>query len=920
MNYEKNVLASHKNYKITYHKNVETRSKKCIITFGEIDSNLEETGFGDNLICSQGYDYIYVAQKKTTQYQFLSAAKFASIVEQTIAGKEVYTYGSSLGGYCALYYGGEVNANILAMSPRIPAHPVINKLMDSRFNNKGFKHKELHKSSLTENRVCIFFDQENYIDRYYIDFIVRTAYPKAEYHTLTNAGHYTARALLESGELKKVALDFFSNNKITYVLDNEKVLNWHMEKASTRLKRGKLAHAIENIEVLLTSERASEEPVRKLANSYQQKVTKKIKNKNPRKKDAPKMHPIIQENEKKRLAKGVCLSFVGDLILLRDQVLNAYNPDLKSYEFDPMFTYVKKYLEESDFAIGVFEGPTAGEKYEYSTSCYGDGLPLALNFPDSFARSVKNAGFDFVTTAQNHLLDCGVEGAMRTLDILDEVGLKHKGGYRNQKEKDQLPIYDIKGLKVAILTYTRKSNGYDNDYFLKKENKHLTSLLVSPEDKNFEQVKDDVKKDFEIIKKENPDCIVVLPHMGQQFRHSPDSMQTAWCDIFVEQGADLILSDHPHAVQPYEWRKNLQHNSNVLIIHCPGNFVNSYTAKDGDASALSHLYLDPNTGKPFAVACVPLFAHSYLDENYKSLPLFDIVHNPEIRNTLSTLEFDRVKEVHELVTGTMLGETLPIDHVQEKYYLFVDRADGRSKGYVRNPVISLEIKESWKRKSFYNLLAKSKKVCFIGDSITEGTRNGGYGWYEPITTDMQDLEVLRFSKGGATTHYLSKYETEIAASNCDLYVIALGTNDVRYRDPVQCAVTTEEYIINIEQFVSSIRSVNKSANFVFIAPWTTDNYDPVSKLNKTERFAMLQEYSQALEAYCNSKEIIYIDPNRIIYEKYQTRNPRKWLVDHIHPNALDGINLFSSAVLEASPEKLPFKKNPISKVLKKVLP
>ncbi|SDO04380.1 CapA family protein [Alkalicoccus daliensis] len=919
MKYETNVLTSQKNYKITYHKNVEKRSEKVIITFGEIDSNLEETGFGDKLIYNQGYDYIYVAQKRTTQYQFLSADKFSAIVEGSIAGKEVYTYGSSLGAYGALYFGGAVNANILAMSPRIPAHPVINKLMDSRFKNKGFKHKELHQSAITEKRVCVFFDEKNYIDRYYVDFFIKVAYPDAEYHALDNAGHYTARALLESGELKQVAVNFFQNTKIEYIIDKEKILDWHLDKARKRVKSGKLAHAIENIEALLSSERASQEIVRELAASYQKKVTRQIKSDSKQKKSSPEMHPIIKKSEKKRLEEGVCLSFVGSLILFRDQVLNAYDPATKTYEFSPMFTYVKKHLAESDFAMGVFEGPTAGEKYEYSTSCYGDALPLTLNFPDSYAREVKQAGFDFVTTAHNHLLDCGEDGAMRTFDILDEVGLKHRGGYRNQAEKEKLPIYEIKGLKVAILAYTHKSNGYDNNFFLKKENKHLTSLLVSPNDENFEQVRRDVKEDFERIKRGKPDCIVVLPHMGQQFRHSPDSMQTVWCDIFVEEGADLILSDHPQAVQPYEWRKNPIENTDVLILHCPGNFVNSYTAKDGDASAFSHLYLDPKTGKPFAAACIPLYAHSYLDKNYKSLPIFDIIHNPELRKTFSTMEYDRVKVVHELITGTMLGESLPIDQLQEKYYLFADRAEGKSKGYVRNQVIPLEKKGAWKNKAFYQLLKETEKVCFIGDSITEGTQNGGYGWYEPITAGMPNLEVVQFSIDGGTTSLLEKNKKEIVESKSDLYVVALGTNDVRYRDPKRCAMTPEEYTANIDQFVSGIREVKKDASFVFIAPWTTDNHDPVSKLKKPERFAMLEEYSKALETYCSSNKALFIDPNKIIYDKYQTRNPRKWLTDHIHPNALDGINLFSWAVLEASPEKVPQKSNPFSRVLKKVL-
>ena len=40
-----------------------------------------------------------------------------------------------------------------------------------------------------------------------------------------------------------------------------------------------------------------------------------------------------------------------------------------------------------------------------------------------------------MTTANNHLLDKGIKGAMRTLDILDKYNITHIGSYRNIEEK-----------------------------------------------------------------------------------------------------------------------------------------------------------------------------------------------------------------------------------------------------------------------------------------------------------------------------------------------------------------------------------------------------------------------------------------------------------------------------------------------------
>ena len=81
------------------------------------------------------------------------------------------------------------------------------------------------------------------------------------------------------------------------------------------------------------------------------------------------------------------ITFSGDLILLEDQVKRAYNG--KGYDFSDVFEYAEPYISSADLAIGVFEGPMAGEDAGYSSSNFDDGKELYLNFPDSFADAVK---------------------------------------------------------------------------------------------------------------------------------------------------------------------------------------------------------------------------------------------------------------------------------------------------------------------------------------------------------------------------------------------------------------------------------------------------------------------------------------------------------------------------------------------------
>ena len=53
--------------------------------------------------------------------------------------------------------------------------------------------------------------------------------------------------------------------------------------------------------------------------------------------------------------------------------------------------------------------------------------------------------------------------------------------------------------------------------------------------------------------------------------------QQKWNKIFIELGVDIILGDHPHAVQPIEF----VNDNKTIIVNYSGNFANSYIKHDG---------------------------------------------------------------------------------------------------------------------------------------------------------------------------------------------------------------------------------------------------------------------------------------------------------------------------------------------------
>ena len=604
--------------------------------------------------------------------------------------------------------------------------------------------------------------------------------------------------------------------------------------------------------------------------------------------DKDMIYPTMTAEQKAAFDNAFRITFAGDLILLEDQVKRGYNGT--GYDFTEVFEYAKPYISSADYAIGVFEGPMAGEEAGYSSSNFDDGKELYLNFPDSFADAVKDAGFDLVTTANNHVLDKGEKGALRTLDILDALGLDHTGSYKSAdaKQKEHIKLVERDGITMAILSYTYGSNYIDNSELISGGLSYLTSVISGTEGEQFEQLKRGVEQDFRDAKAMSPDLIIVLPHIGTQFSNVPDTEQEVWFGIFKENGADIILGDHPHVVEPVTIEKYKE--KNVFTAYCPGNFANIYRKYQGDTSILTDVYIDRNTKQVIGGSIVPLYTHAGADGNFRAVPIYDIMNDAGLRRQLTTDDIELAAGSNSIITNVVFGHGMDITSVTERYYFNED-------GFIRSKASGLELTEEMRSGLLYSAIGEAESVCFIGDSVTEGTKNGGCPWYEPIEEHMTGKNIFNFSEGGCTVSYMTQRTDEIPAA--DLYVIALGTNDVRYRDKNICAMTAEDYVSEINRLKTELSVKSPQAEYIFIAPWYSTDGDRYCPLSFGEKTALNVEYCLALEEYCKSSSVGFINPNEYIKTALSTAPDRKYLLDHIHPNCADGVRLYSEAALTA---------------------
>lgn len=364
---------------------------------------------------------------------------------------------------------------------------------------------------------------------------------------------------------------------------------------------------------------------------------------------AGEMYEIVPETVTAKLA------VTGDIMVHSYQYEEAYNKETGQYDFMHNFTDVKKYFEAADYAIGNFETVVAGE--EVGISDYP-----CFNTPDSFLDSLKYSGIDFVTTANNHCVDKHTSGLIRTIDKLDEYGFDHVGTYKDAESRDKIFIKDINGIKFAFLSYTYGTNGipFENEWNVNIMDREL------------------IQKDISKAKELNPDFIVVLPHMGNEYELYPRDVFKEWIDFMFDCGADIILASHPHVLQPMEVRQITKDDGttrNGFVIYSLGNFISSQTTPPRNAGMILNLDFE-KTGHEKAhltkVSFIPIWtqfrnANNVNDFKVRSVYEMLTLSEDELYKTVRKKDISRLKDIHYETTGMYFDEEIPLENIQDEY-------------------------------------------------------------------------------------------------------------------------------------------------------------------------------------------------------------------------------------------------------------
>ena len=330
-----------------------------------------------------------------------------------------------------------------------------------------------------------------------------------------------------------------------------------------------------------------------------------------------------------------------------------------SYDYSPCFRYVKDYIRSADLAIVNLEVPLAGKPYS--------GYPQ-FSAPDALAEAAKEAGFDVMTTANNHCMDRGSKGLRRTLVVLDNLEICSLGTYRDREQREACypMVYNINGIAITLLTYTYGTNGIP---------------VPEPNVVNFIDTAE-MARDLRVARERGAEYIITLIHWGIEYATKANREQEVTARWLLEHGSDAVIGGHPHVVQNFtldaipdndrstevvvyslgnlvsnqrdvntdggimvELQLTKTHHSSLITQHCK---YLPYWVHRGTVDGLYQYYIVPSSD---AVAYPDSYQISGAD--LKALQLFD-------RNTRQRLEACRLKDGRNIEERQFYRNALPI--------------------------------------------------------------------------------------------------------------------------------------------------------------------------------------------------------------------------------------------------------------------
>lgn len=223
---------------------------------------------------------------------------------------------------------------------------------------------------------------------------------------------------------------------------------------------------------------------------------------------------------------------------------NIWDTELKKHDGDYQFCManIRDILLADDLTIVNFEGTLTESTYIPSSKKNNDFL---FSAPPEYVSLLTENGIEAVSLENNHVLDHGEDVYIETQTHLTNAGVVWSGD-------GQLGVIEVKGIEIAMLSY----------------------LCID----RYDQLWNTVPADIQAAKEQYP-IVIVNFHWGNELMYYPTDNQLKMGRIAVDAGADLVLGNHSHRIQPIEYYNG------VYICYSLGNFCFAGNSKPSDMTS-----------------------------------------------------------------------------------------------------------------------------------------------------------------------------------------------------------------------------------------------------------------------------------------------------------------------------------------------
>jgi poly-gamma-glutamate capsule biosynthesis protein CapA/YwtB (metallophosphatase superfamily) len=227
------------------------------------------------------------------------------------------------------------------------------------------------------------------------------------------------------------------------------------------------------------------------------------------------------------IAKSFSIIAGGDVMLDR-----GIGESVDRHGVDYPFEKIRAEMTLHDIACANLEGPISdrGRRFFPDKGIYFRADPKVI-------KGIVDSGLDFLSLANNHSLDWGVDALADTMSLLKTAGVRYAGVGRTREEALSPAVFRMGDKSVAFIAY--------NDVYPLSVSEERRSMLT------LDLREGEIEKEIRLLKKKY-DILIVSVHAGTEYNGKQEEEKARKLRSLVDAGADVVLGHHPHAVQDIE--------------------------------------------------------------------------------------------------------------------------------------------------------------------------------------------------------------------------------------------------------------------------------------------------------------------------------------------------------------------------------